>query len=126
MNKIQEEIKGLKMDYQENLQSFFREEVDKFFAEHPEVESFGLVFYTPFWNDGEECRFRVLDYNPEINGIDFYEFVNKFENGEKISNDVVEFLSQFNYEGFFKDAFGDHSELTVTRNYIERKEYDHD
>jgi hypothetical protein len=90
------------------------------FEEFPELESFSWTQYTPYFNDGDTCEFSAnIDY-PEIEGIgeanDDYDIVN---------DAIVNLLSLFK-EDELKELFGDHKEVTITRESMKAYDYDHD
>jgi hypothetical protein len=46
---------------------------EAFFVKHPTVHAIGWTQYTPYWQDGEECTFRVNEINLYINEDSFDE-----------------------------------------------------
>jgi hypothetical protein len=49
-------------------EGLFRECVRQLFKDHPKLEQFSWVEYTPHWNDGDECTFEVHLDSLKING----------------------------------------------------------
>jgi hypothetical protein len=122
------------------------------FNQFPELKSFGWKQYTPYFNDGDECIFSVRIDSLTINGFDYYdgddadrddminihrrakrtiwnggivdnpEFSEYFEN---IVNTIKEVVKAFGDEDL-KFIFGEHSEVLVTADGAESKEYYHD
>lgn len=113
------------------------------FEKHPALESFGWTQYTPYFNDGDVCKFRVNSYDPTINGLDEEELYE--QGGTKwdhkankeiklheptavylCSEPVQEFLESID-EDTMEALFGDHAEVTVFRDgQTEVEQYDHD
>lgn len=122
--------------------------LEGFLKDHPSIESLKWRQYTPYFNDGDPCEFRVRDlyvkpvggdeddgdyedgfitlwiprdpkygvYNPENTGVPL------------LSAEAVDALGSAlsaNEEACLA-AFGDHVEVTVTRDGIEVEEYSHD
>ncbi len=156
MNKLQEvssKIQAARAELQEianregkvAVAEAFREA----FAKHPEVVAVEWTQYTPHFNDGEACVFRV--YEPEL-------FVAGPKADEDDEDDDIEgelSLYDWSFEHYYKgnknpripreagDAFlavwesisdedvlmavfGDHRKIRITATAIESEEYDHD
>lgn len=145
------------MNFQEKLAEFNKKKLDLIselkrdfvpmfsedFEKSKRIDSFGWRQYTPYFNDGDECIFRVnTDYiyineedaeEIEWLGSDFDYKTKKYTPTSE--TDVTEFevyrsikekLSAIP-EDFFKDIFGDHVEITIHRDgRVETEEYDHD
>jgi hypothetical protein len=154
LREKQEEIKKMKKEMIEASNKIFTELTKSIFEEHPKVKSFGWNQYTPYFNDGDTCTFSAnTDYiriNEEY--VDDSNWVNetiitnygtwnrekKVYEGRtevpnlnydvelsKASDDITEFLSNFDDE-FFISQFGDHAEITVTAEGVSVDEYEHD
>lgn len=113
----------------------FIEEFRAFFARHPNVDAVKWRQYTPYFNDGEPCHFSV--HEPDLCLSDLTdEEVEHCESEEG-------WLSGWNYpttrtnlfadvpsvfdEDVMLDLFGDHAEVTVTRDgAVTVEECDHD
>lgn len=110
------------------------------------ITSIGWTQYTPYFNDGEECTFGVHNDSLLINGEDEYDLEwyswkideylksgkyadekDKWNIDEyKIVEEFKEVLSQIP-EDFYKELFGDHSEVTVKADgTIATEQYEHD
>lgn len=180
--KVREEFVG-------GLEHQFAEVFEQFFAENPNVGGVVWTQYTPYFNDGDECVFRVndkylfpvdTDYD-DLNGYDkdlfpnfaevqayktvletgkapagwrsYYsnaEFQNRYQVTREqyiITQAVDAGLTPNNIDVYFKtladwdklqdtlrgidddiykDIFGDHSKIVVTRDGINVEGYDHD
>jgi hypothetical protein len=107
------------------MKDAFSECTKALFEENPTLNSFGWRQYTPYFNDGDECTFSAHIYDPDINEEDGYEIYgeNPLNNLKK---KVCAVLQKFDSEDF-KEMFGDHSRITVTRDgKISSDSYDHD
>jgi len=115
----------------EEGKKFFSEQAKELFEHCPELVKFGWTQYTPYFNDGEACYFSANLGSPKIlfkgEDEDLYEerWYSEGEEGYKPLATVVEFLGQFDDDDV-EMLFGDHCEVTVTRNGVEVEEYEHD
>jgi len=154
LREKQEEIRKMKKEMVEASNKIFTELTKSIFEEYPKVKSFGWSQYTPYFNDGDTCTFSAnTDYiriNEEY--VDDSDWVNETtitnygtwnrdkkvyegrkevpnlnydEELSKASNEISEFLSNFDNE-FFISQFGDHVEITVTAEGVSVDEYEHD
>ncbi len=104
------------------------------------VERFSWTQYTPYFNDGEPCEFRVSEELIEIviNGEEFNEIYDLYDyrDGERVFEkpehekvfdlNIMEELKL--NENLMLAIFGDHVKCTVnvSERKIETEEYDHD
>src|SRR3954468_22536228 len=88
--QIFEAVKAKRTAVQEECEKaakdFFRDEAKKLFEQHPAMTSFRWNQYTPFWNDGDTCYFRVYrdyvwinDGEEETNGTQYNRALKKSE-----------------------------------------------
>jgi hypothetical protein len=92
------------------------------------LESFGWTQYTPYFNDGSECVFGTYSDYPSINGEEsYYSTYDPTKNTweDEAGREVSLFLGEIPDETF-KALFGDHAEITVTREGIRVADYLHD
>jgi len=122
------DIMKKKAEFEEELQKFGEEalkaEFKAYFDANPKVEAIRWRQYTPYFNDGDACVFRVRD------------FYIKYFGAEPDSGDYgdgFEYLRQgtgFKLRGIedeiYEAVFGDHAEITATREGFEVNEYSHD
>jgi hypothetical protein len=145
--KIKSEIIDISSDI---FEDFYKHIFDKY----PTLESFGWSQYTPYFNDGDTCIFSANTDYLNINGeyvdesnwsqktkvIDWgnwnkdtrkYEGRVEEDNDDydpilsEASNEIVDFLGQFDND-FYLSKFGDHAEITVTKDGVDISDYDHD
>lgn len=133
------EIKKLQADLTVKNKEYFEVAAKDVFEQYPKLESFGWTQYTPHFNDGDPCRFRVNAYPGEmyING-EFQDDLSEdgcFEDWG-MSADEVEAIGKATYEvvkTMDKDSlekmFGE-GKVTVTckngKLKAEADDYDHD
>jgi len=148
------EIRDLKNDVFDLSKDVFDDWCKTVFDKYPKVESFGWNQYTPYFMDGETCVFSANTDYISINGdyVDDSEWMGKTvvtnwgtynretkvydgkveipnekhdSELESASEDIREFLQTFD-DDFYIRKFGDHSEITVTKEGVEVDDYDHD
>lgn len=116
----------------------------------PGVESVKWEQYTPYWNDGEPCTFRVGEIRVRLAGDD--EDIGEYEDGWRTSCDlsldndyeplpdalkvvaesVHETLEEMSYQetkkyyNALEQAFGDHAEIVATKDGFAIEEYEHE
>ncbi len=118
------------------------------FEKSDKIESMGWTQYTPYFNDGDSCTFRVNEPD-QINGeydsnIEWYDWkVNYYLKEDRYKTDIeensaidinacdafLEFreLIESIQDDILKDLFGDHALVTVKRDgTVEVEEYEHD
>lgn len=57
--ELQKQIREARKKIKVEAQSVIKGVFDEFFEKQPKVHAIGWTQYTPYWNDGEECSFRV-------------------------------------------------------------------
>lgn len=121
------EVKRAKEELKEWGKQAFKEGSEQLFKGNPTLESFGWHEYTPYWNDGDVCRFCVCNEEPTINGISpYYDNDNDQEWDSVLAGKVAEFLCGFDKD-FYETTFGDHVEITVFRDgHTKIDSYQHD
>lgn len=116
--------KKIKAEGETAIKAFFKE----FFEKRPDVYGVKWMQYTPYFNDGSPCVFR-------LSGV--YTFATKeaFENtedsrydteGAEECYDEEPQISLEQIEDILEVIFGDHTTVAVTRTSIETEEYDHE
>ena len=154
LKEKQKEIAKLKAEAQQMASDAFDSFCREIFEKHPKIESFGWSQYTPYFNDGDTCTFSAnVDYI-SINGeyVDDSKWVNEttvvdwgtwnrdlriYEGRVEVPNldydselskgadEITEFLRNFDND-FYITRFGDHAEITVSKDGVDVDEYEHD
>ncbi len=122
LDKIKElraSLEAKQKEFNDLMRVEFQNGTKELFEENPGLESFSFRGYSPYFNDGEECVFSAHTYCPDINGEEGYK-------NKELMNIVEGFLTYFD-DNFYLTLFGNHWEVTVTKDNIEVSEYsDHD
>lgn len=131
-------------------------EFNQFFEANPTVEAVQWTQYTPYFNDGDSCEFGRNDMSIKISGkikVVNYKGEEQEIGGDEGGNDDDGFIDQYelcsdrnkdpgtaalgkalkkletalsDIDDIFLDTFGDHVEVTCTRNGFDVEEYSHD
>lgn len=154
LTKRQAEIKEAKNEILNLSANIFEDFYKYIFEKYPTLESFGWTQYTPYFNDGDTCIFSVdTDYisiNDElVDEAEWASDVNVISWGTwnrdlriyegrveepnpnynpiltEASNEIKKFLGRFDND-FYLSKFGDHAEITVTKDGVDISDYDHD
>lgn len=126
--ELQQRIRTMREAAVAAAREAFAEGTQLLFNEHPTLDSFGWTQYTPYFNDGDECVFRVNNWEPYINGMDPYGDDDDRDElaWEQLSKQVRQFLTHFD-DDTMRDLFGDHAMITIHRlGQTTVEEYSHD
>lgn len=97
------------------------------FANHPTLQWYSWTQYTPYFNDGEECVFRVNRYyqigfvdGTEDSDCEGYYARYKIKNGEELTETdkiglAIDTLMREFSDDDFRTMFGNHVRVTVDR-----------
>lgn len=131
IEELQKEYLDIKSKYSEELSKKYAYLFEEIFQKYPELKSFSFPAYTPYFNDGDECIFKVHDVQ-YINGTDIYDYDDE-PNELSISNhidDILKEITVVNNEldnDIFQIAFRDHALITINRNMtVDIDDYEHD
>lgn len=142
-----EAFKEKKRQLTEELRKEFPNLIKPLLQESETINSISWAQYTPYFNDGEECIFNSYAASFDINGESRYHYgddndeiyqkkiwrdggykINEHYN--KKEGDIVEELKKILSsipDEFYKELFGDHAKITITRNgEIDVEGYEHD
>jgi hypothetical protein len=72
----------LRKELNDCSRDLFEEAAKEVFAANPELENFSWAQYTPYFNDGDPCRFRASTDYPSINMCDEAENEDRVGYGE--------------------------------------------
>jgi len=117
--KAKEELDNkIKAEGMTAIKAFFKE----YFEKRPDVYGVKWAQYTPYYNDGEPCVFRV-------GSVGVFPTKKDFENGESwdfesYGEEPETSLNQI--EDILETIFGDHTEVSVTREELTTEGYEHD
>ena len=123
LKAFETKIEKLKQEFQ----SLFQERLKVLFDAVPALEAIDLIQYTPYFNDGDTCEFR-------INSVGFYD-EKDFESDYGANFDspleqeaLKDALTQFIYRNadLMKSLYGDHVKVTITPEETTIEEYEHE
>lgn len=109
--------------------SAFKEAFKDFFERHPECLAVRWRQYTPYFSDGDPCRFSVHDYYVRLPTTDEEDgdYSDGFAYPGHKSPLDTDLKAIFDVDDeLFEAAFGDHVRVTATREGFEVDEYSHD
>lgn len=123
-------------------QKAIRSAFDEIFSKYPKLESLSWTQYTPYFVDGDACTFRVCDIDhmkwsgdKPVETDDDYEddyiyfggSEAKKRYGAKLCADVCALSDALqDLDDTMELIFGDHVQVTATREGFEVEEHDHD
>ena len=155
LKKLKKELRSKRKELSDASSDLFDSWCKDFFTKNSDVvHSFAWNQYTPYFNDGDTCVFSANtdyikvngEYCDELDNIQKIKITNwgtwnretktydnrvQMENpnyDERLDNLVTEikdFLQLFDDE-FYLQKYGDHTEITVTKNGIDVDEFEHD
>lgn len=153
MAKLFDELTALKEAYDKKLseegEAALKEAFKEIFDKHPRLGSIMWTQYTPYFNDGDPCYFRVHEFdaslvepeesNDENEDEDDELYDDSYSHGDrlytmsksedeelkKIAEDVGDLESSIPND-VLEHVFGDHVRITATREGFDIDEYDHD
>lgn len=124
LTKMNEDFIQAQKELAEKSREVFKEVSQELFETYKKLESFSWTQYTPYFNDGDECIFRVSEYSIKLNEIHTEDEVREDVRGAE--SDVKKLIKAVN-KNSMKDIFGDHSEITIHRDgKITVSDYEHD
>ena len=140
------DFKSKQRDLVKLVQSSFADATREIFDKYESLQSFGWHQYTQYFNDGDDCTFSayIEDDSLEVNGSradDYPQYAEKKwvggarqyapnpeydPNFNAMVKEISEFLQSIG-ENILEEVFGDHKEITVTREGAMVEDYtDHD
>lgn len=145
MSKLFDELTALKEAYDTKLAEEGEEAVKELFKElfdkHPQLVSVTWRQYTPYFNDGDPCYFRVGEFETNFDEDEYDDEDEDEEEAveEETTEEVVEESVDYDAineavgelegllpEDVLEHVFGDHVTITATREGFDITEYDHD
>jgi hypothetical protein len=146
------EFETFKQEFQKNSRQELKKVFKEFFEKVPEIKTVQWVQYTPYFNDGDPCVFRVCDpmfSNVEASRIEGYEEIEDQEEGEfcteiwknysdvfptkevskesfEIMNELSKILTSSVMRPILEEMFDDHVQVTATADGFDVEDYEHD
>ena len=147
-DELLEKQRALQLEFQTTAQALFKETTKEFFDQNPLVESIVWTQYTPYFNDGDTCTFRVGcatfsnsdgteirwgEYNGDEENIWTYGddcYNNDVPVPEGVNTELCDSFDRMLQDSAMEDVllamFDDHVRVVVTRDGFDVEEYDHD
>lgn len=139
MSKLFDELAAMKKAYDKKLkeegEAAIKELFKEFFEKHPKAQSITWTQYTPYWNDGDACYFRVNEMYLQLEGEEDEDYYNGWDpyglKKEKdpemkaMGKDFEEVESSLP-EDVMEHVFGDHVKIVATREGFKVHDYEHD
>lgn len=152
-DKLIEEQRALRAKFQETAQALFKETTKQFFDNNPGVTAIHWTQYTPYFNYGDTCVFRVGDaYFTNANSEQMEELTSwgdyegedesvwsetawgfTYHKDRQYEGIIVGEAKQFadligsgDMEEVMEAMFGDHVRVVATRDGFDVQEYVHD
>ena len=145
------EYEEAKKVFTEKMQAEIKKIFKQFFNECTEIKTVRWVQYTPYFNDGEECVFRVSEpyfSNAKPEQLNPWGELDNFENesdfskaayncdptrNEHVSSETYKTCSELSkllcsrsMEAILKNIYGDHVCVTITKDGIDVEECEHE
>ncbi len=141
LSKLREEMDQAKSLVRKHAKEATSGALQRFMADNPMVEKLRWHQYTPYFNDGDPCTFSVREVSillnaasgaPEVDEDD-YELHEWWLSSlkdpspelKKIQEEFQQLCGELD-EDVCLVAFGDHAQITVTRDGVSVDEYSHD
>ena len=130
-----QDIMAKKKAFEAELSEFGKtalsKEFKKAFAAHPDLKAIQWRQYTPYFNDGDPCRFHTHDFDmkfadtPEDAGDNEDGFESTY--GDRYESPAAKAVSAVGRidDEVYLAVFGDHCRVTATRTGFEVEGYDH-
>ena len=145
-DELIEKQRALQKEFQTTAQALFKETTKEFFEQNPLVKAIVWTQYTPYFNDGDTCEFRVGcatftnsdgadirwgEYQGEDEGVwcysdDCYSDDVPPEVNTQLCDSFDRMLQSSEMEDVMHAMFDDHVKVIATREGFEVEEYDHD
>ena len=153
----------LQRKFQTQAQALFKDITKEFFEKNPGITGVVWTQYTPYFNDGDTCEFRVNDatftnapvgelcdvrwgeYDGDVEGVwacenigyvlnsdrDYYKETKDMilaSGGVDVASCVLfnKAIGSSEMESVMQAMFGDHVQVTATRDGFDVNDYDHD
>jgi hypothetical protein len=121
-------------ELREKGQALVKEALRAFLETHPQFEAVRWRQYTPYFNDGDACVFRVCEPEFKVTGEDdggddgdgFLDAYYLKDENKAAAEALAGMLGSDEMEDVLLATFDDHVQVTVTLNEITIDEYSHD
>lgn len=119
------EFQVLKQKMTDELRAQFPSFILPLMLKSDNIKSIGFAAYTPYFNDGDECIYRVETSYPYVNG-EYGDDVELSDDDRKLIKEICTILEKIP-DQTYRDVFGDHVMITVNIDgTMSVKEYEHE
>ena len=139
MNKF-EQIAAKRDEYKAMVKTMGKEAVSEalksLFEDHPSLTAVSWTQYTPYFNDGEPCEFGVHSLSfrttetaedaEDDEGNEGWDYIPYGEDNQTDLTRALKKFAKLRDEDIMLECFGDHVQVTATRDGVEVEEYSHD
>lgn len=135
-DELLEHVEKAKQEVEAKAKSAVGALFKAFFAAHPNVGALKWTQYTPHFNDGEACEFRVNNdfdvllgkyvSDDDDSDDESNEFVESYGVDDGPTKEAIRSLERAVNEDVFLSAFGDHAKVVATPEGFHVTEYSHD
>jgi hypothetical protein len=102
-----------------------KDRLKEVFATRPEIKAIRWRQYTPYFNDGDECVFHLHGIEARLGDTD--DFKDSYELKGETKKLVEAFYDDLEkIDDTLKVVFGDHAEVTATREEVTVESYEHE
>jgi len=142
LQTLMEQQKALREQVNLSGKAALAEAFKQFFETNPTVVAVKWTQYTPHFNDGDPCVFRLGDFEfalragetylnwqgkpvvctDDLSDDDNYQYMNRLTDEQRGSLKNID----EDVEQIFEEAFGDGYKIIATRDGFDVQEYDHD
>lgn len=113
--ELKQEMAALRAKVQKDGKLWLEQAFKDFFVANPQIESIYWTQYTPYFNDGDICRFRINDFEAEpADGYD----------PDVAQDKTIDLERQIVDYELFTLVFGDHKSITATKDGLRVESYD--
>ena len=136
ISELSDEMNKIKKEIRKNGRSLITEAFKDFFDSYHEVAQVKWYQYTPSFNDGDPCTFRVNDFNfitvEDLDSEDYDSSTYLHESSEisdkvmskAINKDLQKIYKLLDANDMLELMLGDNLEVTVSRQGIDTEDYD--
>lgn len=147
LNKLRQQVAEAKAKLQADGQEALKSAFIEFLSANPEIKSIQWVQYTPYFNDGDVCKFGVNEFGLELTeeaaatmvdpkflsyGTTIcyeghqYGILKDNTRAVQIKQDLLKFQKAVLDKDLFETIFGDHKLIVATTDGFKVSEHRHD
>lgn len=137
LKRLSDAMRAIKKELSSKGIALVKEAFDDFFQKHTEVLEVRWTQYTPYFNDGDVCEFRVNDFvgvtqsdldevqSEDIDDMELF-WGSSCVFSKEAAKDLDAIYELLSEDDFLQTMLGDHLKVKVTRSGVDVDEYEHD